>query len=372
MKKNIISPYKSVDWDTWGIYKGSLHTHSSASDSKVDFKDMIEGHYEQGYDVLAMTDHGVVNRGWNVPPQTVPVLKIINIFNKPTPLSNERYLEITNGTDRGGRGMTDVKPAIELNAAVLRKNHVNGFFIDYGQNIWGKENDFEGPIAAVDKLGGISFINHPGDWIKASGDISRAHDPKNISFFADLLKRYHSCLGIEIFNRINIPTNHDRVIWDNLLQSLIPTGRNVWGFSNTDAHTLSDIDTSFSLFAMPENNCENVRTAMENGTFFAVSRYPKYELPADFKAKGIYPSVTRVDVDEQECTISIEGKDYSEIQWVANGKIIATGNTININDYEEQITYYVRAQLLGDGGVCLTQAFIVDDGTLEANTSKSR
>jgi hypothetical protein len=136
-------------------------------------------------------------------------------------------------------------------------------------------------------LGGVSFINHPGDFIESSGDITKAQDPRNIKMYADILKRHPSCLGIEIFNRTNNTTKHDRVLWDGILQSVIPTGRNVWGFSDSDAHNLDDINTSFEVFKMPENNVDNVRRAMEQGTFFAISRYPKYELPGDLSLLAI-------------------------------------------------------------------------------------
>ncbi|HRT82601.1 MAG TPA: hypothetical protein P5127_05520, partial [Oscillospiraceae bacterium] len=232
----ITNPYESVDWDTWGHYKANLHAHSTISDGNDSFVDVIEAYYARDYDILAMTDHGVVNKGWNVTPSPLPILSFHMILGRPVPLSNQRYLEITTGADRAGRGMTDVPFGIELNAAVIRKNHVNGFFVDYGHGDWGRENDYEGPIAAVDKLGGLSHINHPGDWLGSAKDIEIARDPKNIKFFADILKKYPSCLGIEIINSHDSPTRHDRVLWDGLLESVIPTGRNVWGFANSDSH----------------------------------------------------------------------------------------------------------------------------------------
>lgn len=103
---------------------------------------------------------------------------------------------------------------------------------------------------------------------------------------------------------------------------------------------------------------------MENGTFFACSRNARLELGADFKAQGDCPLVTRVTVDETRDQISLEGQDYTEIQWIADGKVIATGATIDLNAYEDDIGCYVRAQLLGPGGICWTQAFVTDDGTL--------
>lgn len=361
----IISPYEDINWDTWGTYKTNLHTHSKASDGKFEIPEMVEEYYAQGFDVLAMTDHGVVNQGWNKDPEPVPIISYYAILKKPKILSQERYQQITTGSDRGGRGMTDIPKGIEMNAAVITKSHVNGFFAGYGQNMWGRERDYETAVAGTEAAGGVSFINHPGDLIDSPGDITKAQNPRNVKKYADIMKKYPSCLGIEIFNKTNNRTKHDRVLWDCILQSVIPTGRNVWGFSNSDAHYIDDVDTSFEVFKMPENNVDNVRTAMERGTFFAISRYPKYELPDDFQPQGKYPMVSRIEIDEENDSITIEGTDYNTIQWVANGNIIAQGNSIDLNDYEDIITCYVRAQLLGDGGVCLTQPFIVDDGNMQ-------
>ena len=358
----ITNPYASVDWNTWEHYKANLHAHSLASDGEDDFADAIEAYYARGYDVLAMTDHGVVNRGWNVKPQTVPLLSFQAILKKPTPLTDERYNEILTGADRGGRGMTDVPFGIELNAAVFTKSHVNGFFADYGQGYWGKENDYETVIADVDALGGLSHINHPGDWLGSAGDINIAKDPKNIKFFADILKKYDSCLGIEVLNSHDSPTRHDRVLWDGLLESVIPAGRSVWGFANSDSHEINDIDTSFEVFLMPENTVANVRTAMENGTFFACGRRARPELGDSFVGEGDYPTVTNITVDDGADRITVAGANYDTVEWVAKGEVIATGSTIDLNAFEDQIGCYVRAQLKGPGGICFTQAFAVDDG----------
>ena len=143
------------------------------------------------------------------------------------------------------------------------------------------------------------------------------------------------------------------MLWDGLLESVIPAGRNVWAFSNSDAHKFSDINSGFEVFMMPENNVKNVRTAMENGTFFACGY---------FDDSGVYPSVTSITVDDSLDQITIQGANYDTVQWVSKGEIIATGNSIDLNAYESQIGACVRAQLKGAGGICYTQAFVTDDG----------
>ena len=55
----ITSPYETVDWDRWNQYQAQLHTHTLYSDGTVDVKDVVEEYYRLGYDILAVTDHGV-------------------------------------------------------------------------------------------------------------------------------------------------------------------------------------------------------------------------------------------------------------------------------------------------------------------------
>lgn len=359
----ISNPYDGVDWGTWGAYRANLHTHTFASDGPLDVGATIEAYYAEGYDVLALTDHGVVSHGWDVTPQTVPLISFKAIFTKPKPLTAQRSAEIALGTDRGGRGMTEVPLGIEQNAASMTLAHVNTFFADYGQGKWGKENDFEGPIAAVDALGGISHINHPGDWTGAKDDPAQAKNPENVRFFGTLLKKYPSCLGVEIVNGTETSTRNDRIFWDSLLEYMIPSGRNVWAFANADAHETESLFSAFEVLMMPANNQTNVRAALENGTFFACSRLAFNELGEDFVASGPMPSVRRITVDAAEETIAIEGADCDSIQWISRGEVIATGGTIDLNDYESEIGRYVRAQLKGPGGICWTQAFVTDDGS---------
>ena len=135
----IISPYEQVDWNTWKTYKANLHAHCDASDGDPTLDEMVEEYYKADYDILAMTDHGVITNGWTSERETNG---IFNKFRKVYPMSEENYERITKGLDRSGRGMTDIRGGIECNMAVISKTHVNGYFTTYGQGEWGIENDY--------------------------------------------------------------------------------------------------------------------------------------------------------------------------------------------------------------------------------------
>lgn len=383
----ISNPYESVAEllsDPSAHYKTNLHTHSTVSDGTADFADMIKGYYENNFDILGFAEHGVIGKNWNEKPSRPPLYLYQNIIGKKvTKLTDEEYKAITGGTyafseDSGrteGRGLQCVPSAVELNMVTMTKSHVNGYFCDFGQGDIGFENGYEYAVKNVHKAGGISVINHPGDWLDSAGHPEKARDIKNVRFFGNIFNEYKSCLGMEILNRIDSVGSSDRILWDSLLQYVIPRGeRTIWGFGNSDAHKLSDIDTSYMDFILPEYSLENVKSTMENGNFFVVGRRARKEIADDFVGEGLLPCVTGITVDESNDTITITEKNTDKIQWIANGNIIEEVteksadstmiSTIKLREHSEDITCYVRFQLIGAGGICFSQPFTCDDGNM--------
>ena len=381
---NIISPYAGVIWEgenAWEAYKGNLHSHSTYSDADVDLATMVKEYYNQDYDFLANSDHGITGTEWNKPQTFLPLYAYQTLLgNKVECLTDEEFDGITTGTyplydgTVRGRKMVCVTGANELNNMTLTKCHVNGFFLPagVGDGFGGKENGHEIAVAFVEKNGGLSHINHPGDFIESNKNIDAVSDPENVKYFGDILLKYDSCLGIEVFNDRNSTTPYDRILWDNLLMYCLPYGKNIIGFSNNDAHDLENIDTSFSVFMMPANTQENVKTAMQEGTFFAVTRILRANdiigpaADIDVRNQNLpYPVFTKVEVDGH--TVNVTTKDADTIQWIADGKVIASGTledgaaSLDLDTVEgaEDLSY-VRAEIYGEGGVCLTQALVIE------------
>ena len=382
----ISSPYNDIEAliaNPENHFKTNLHTHSTYSDANNTMSEMIDGFYDNDFDILAFAEHGILGKEWDKDPTIIPLFLFQNLWHgKREHPTTEQYKNILAGKHKtfnnlrtNKRGLNCVPDAIEANMFTLVKNHVNGFFTDNAcEGIYGKENDYENPIRKIENSGGISHINHPTDWLQAYKDPDCAKVPENIEFFADLFRRYHSCVGMEVLNMYDKPNRSDRILWDELLKLLIPEAeRCVWGFSNSDAHRVTEIDTAFMDFIMPEFSMKNLRTAMENGTFFSVARYAKNELGEDFVGHGPWPRVTELKIDNEAQTITVKGTDTSCIEWIADGEIIKTDVTgadnelvsvLRLDEVSDRITCYVRAQLKGKGGICLTQPFICNDGDI--------
>lgn len=391
----IVSPYENVVWSgngAWGAYKGTIHTHTSYSDAGESLSAMVKEYYNQDYDFLANSDHGITGVEWNKEPEKQLLYSYQELIgNKFEHLTDEEFAAITGGTYAlydgkiRNKKMTCVVGANELNNLSLTKNHVNGYFLapDVGNGFGGLENEagYEKAIKFIDDNGGLSHINHPGDWIESNTNPDAVNDPKNIELFGNLILKYDSCLGTEVLNEKNGTTGYDRILWDNLLMYCLPYGKTVIGFSNTDAHSKKTVDSSFSIFMMPENDVENIKATMQNGAFFAVTRRLRAndtigpEEDFDVMNKGLpYPMFSSLTVNGHKITATV--KDTSMIQWIANGKVISKTNitadgasvTLDLDKIDGAEDFlYVRAELFGEGGLCLSQALVIDNG----NTPKT-
>ena len=378
----IVNPYEDVIWNgdnAWGAYKGSLHSHTTYSDADEALETMVKEAYRQDYDFLAVSDHGITGVDWDKAPFMHPLYLYQPILgNAFKHLTTEEYEAMKNGTyENRGKKIVPVLGANEFNNLSLSKNHVNGHFLDSweGNGFPGAENEqgYEQAVKYIDDHGGLSYINHPGDWLETNENPTAVDEKGNIAFFGDLILEYDSCLGIEILNEDNGPTGYDRILWDNLLMYCIPYGKTVIGFSNTDAHNVSKIDSSFSVFMMEENTAENIKATMQSGAFFGITRCLRsndrigpYE-EIDVINKGLpYPMFTDISVDGH--SVAVSTTDADTIQWIANGKVIATADvsdggsyTLNLDEIEGAEDFlYIRAELFGEGGLCCSQAFILD------------
>ncbi|MBQ9850916.1 MAG: hypothetical protein IJO36_09480 [Clostridia bacterium] len=424
----ITSPYETVDFSTVKQYKADLHSHTTFSDGHETLPAMTERHYELGFDIYAITDHGTTSTGYmtqtfNQPLKLISWIKNGDVYNDVLSANgtasngnayrvdtdaaskDEYYVQSVNGQD--GQKMLRVPFGNEQNPTSFNNAHVNTWFVDYGNGVLGGTSNYRAPISAVHDLGGLSVINHPGEYTNARDEetqesaynVDDAVYNYKINKFASILNEFDSCLGIDINSKGDGRTRYDRKLWDILLQKLVPNGRNVYAIATTDAHNLEIVDSGYTMILMNDLTSENLKNAMANGHMFAASKYIGNTLEMQaYKAiaeklgtpeaaqlvqmldtalstgekfyageDAVVPVVNNVVIDEAEDTISLSTENAVVIRWIADGEEICSGSTIDLDDYSDKIGSYVRAEIVGAGGVIYTQAFTLDyDGAPEA------
>jgi hypothetical protein len=184
----------------------------------------------------------------------------------------------------------------------------------------------------------------------------------------------NSLVGMEIMNRHDNETRSDRILWDNILMSTMPYGVTVWGFSNDDSHGVDETGFNYNVMLLPELTEEATRAAIETGAFYAVGRVDRrlnvndthrntgevIQTTGGAETSYLYTEMTTPGISNivvSGNTITIIGTNYDVIEWVADGVIIAQGNTIDLGNHANQVNSYVRAHIIGDGGVAYTQPF---------------
>ncbi len=413
-EKNYIidNPYEDIDWDTWGNYKTQLHSHSNTSDGYLTVEEYVDIHYAMNYDIVALTDHGTLNRGWNNEPELIPLMRLIKKERTQMadviPLSEATYQSYLDGTAAKREyvteendvltrtkqnGMLDVPLGIELNMATpVADCHLTGYFCEYGQGLAGVFGDYETPSKGVKEAGGISFLSHVGEYVYTDKDSEKYVGQKVDDYYADKFARLFidnagSSLGMGINSASDAHTRCDRILYDQILQRTIPNGVVPWCNSFADSHDETSVNDAYTMTWMENFTMEDFRESLEKGQFFSVSHFsngveldgipeiPGYSEQKVLDSKSYFldntPNVTRLTVDQENDTITVEGVNFDRVVWVSDGNVIQrnegiTNGTATLDLHADSFlngnepNLYVRFYLTGENGICYSQPLVLN------------
>ena len=351
--------------------------------------------------LLSYRSRYTINRGWNKVHQTIPLSDssrdrthiMAPIIPPHRRAEYQAYISGTAASEKRTHknGMLDVPKGIELNMATpIADCHLTGYFAEYGQGLAGVYGDYETPSAGVKKNGGISMLSHVGEYVytdKDSADhVGQKVDDYYVNKFARIfLDNQGSSVGMGINSATDAHTRCDRILYDQILRKTIPNGVVPWAFCFSDSHNLRSINDAYTMMLMKDFDLDNFRSSMENGLCFAVSHYSNgYELDGEpempgFDENKVYdeelylldntPMVTRVTVDQEKDTISVEGTNFDRIVWVSDCNVIKrTENITNgkatldlhASDLMNEPNLYVRFYITGENGICYSQPFVLN------------
>ena len=393
----ITNPYAGVDWDAWGAYKAQLHCHTTASDGYLTIRESVQMHYDYDYDIVAVTDHGTLNRGWDTAPDLVPLMRAVKKERTKMapiePLTAAEYAAYQNGTARTsagfarthGTGMLDVPLGLELNMATpVADCHLTGYFSEYGQGLAGVFGDYETPARGVKEAGGLSMLSHVGEYVYTKKDSEKHVGQPVDDYYANKFARIFldnagSCVGMGINSATDAHTRCDRILYDQILKKTIPNGVTPWAFCFSDSHNDTSVNDAYTVMLLPELTLDAFRTGMQRGTFFAVSHFTygvelngMAEMPGfveedmDWQSNQT-PAVTRVEVDEANDRIAVECVNADTITWISDGNVIRRAPVengkaeIDLHDsgLMDTVRTFVRFYITGKDGICYSQPFTV-------------
>ncbi len=434
----ITNPYENINWETVKQYKAALHTHTNASDGDDKLINSIERHYETGFDIVAITDHGITDNSWTDSSKNSKLVtnvmsligktdgELVYLSEKGTLPKGMAYeMKTVNGDDyfvaADGREILRIPFGIENNAVSINA-HVNSWFAPFEDNM---PSGYRNAIVGVDKAGGLSVINHPGEYTQARYELYQedAYDMSNPSYsyyinkFYGYIDKYDSCIGIDINSKGDGRTRYDRKLWDIMLAKAAAEGKTVTAIATSDAHQLDKIDTGSLLVlaetktsesvknallkgeVLPQSTCLSNRdeleqiakslkdfygeTALYNKIATLIKEYDAEREEKDksgddgqvgvsytalndegYLATATRPSVKSIIVNEAEDTITIDSENALLVRWISDGKLIATTKAddlaFDLNNYEDVINGYVRAEIFGEGGMVYTEGFTLN------------
>ncbi len=302
----LLNPYENVDWEEFGRYKANFHTHTTASDGSLHPHQAVDEYHSRGYAVLSITDHDNMNP--NPGAITFPWEEFSRLIPQYSYMADEPYQD---------RQPDELGMVALIGNEFTIHHHVGSYFNDFPGS-----PEIDVSLDAVKEKGGLAVIFHPGRY-----DYS---DEWYIGHYYS----YPMLVGMEVYNQGDkYPL--DRELWDRVLNRMMPE-RPVWGFSNDDMHTYDQIGRNWNILLLPELNEREVRRAMENGNFYFIYSPQGHE--------GRPASIDKISVDKRRGIIRIDASDYSRIEWVSAGKVIHTGESLDIRAVED-IGSYFRARI---------------------------
>lgn len=318
---DIHNPYSGVDWNEDKQYKANFHTHTTMSDGRVEPAKAIDLYHSLGYDILAITDHDTRGQG-----------------NDPD--HPERHKTVWPwqdlGRDPGALGMI----AIEGNE-VSNTHHIVSLFNDYGDPEVECEHEVLREIADRD---GLAILAHPGlyrqdNWARRlrERDELWSEEKAPTAWYVDLLSRHDHLVGFEVFIQGDRSEKDHFEIWDAVLTE-VSAERSVWGFSNDDMHRSDDhLGYNWNIMLLPGLSKERVRRAMEDGNFLFVYSQDGHNGPAP-------PKISSIGVNTRKGTIRIDATDHERIDWISEGKVVHSGDAVNLSEIEK-LGGYIRAMI---------------------------
>ncbi|OHB60325.1 MAG: hypothetical protein A2167_03500 [Planctomycetes bacterium RBG_13_46_10] len=326
-------PYKNVNWNRWRRALAQHHDHMGRLAIN-----RIRAYDQAGYNVIVPLDYaGKKSGGSNYCDYRLwPVYKYLSGFK-----SDEAVLASLNN-------IRLFIPAMEE----IGCHHITSPFLTTYIELWEPAyspikqqwhyQTSQECIDLINQYGGMAIIAHPTE---KSNYYLNLQNYKGI----EIINAHYYRLWFLGQSQLDY-NEHFQAVWDDLLTN---KDTKIWGFGVNDwwgpwnNSNEAFIDSGKILVMVPSYSIADYRNSLEKGSFFAIQ-----DCGAGKQNKGKYPIISSIIVSNHSITIYTNG----QVNWIANGQIIAQGNSIDMAEYPiETGLKYVRAEISNAYGTIFTQ-----------------
>ena len=327
-------PYAGVDWADVGRHKGQFHVHPHYGDIGPP-QDVYDRYLELGYDLINVQPKVDLDREMPWPPEEMGELH--DDWESRHPAADG--VVALPGVD-----YENPQHLVGLFTTLMRGDE--GFIAPGGlaspdvQYQTAREIIDAGSTPESDVLEPLVFRGRPGR--HRGGEFwDDEWDGEWLSHY-DRLFDVDPVLGLEA---ITYAFGYDdRDLWDHLLEAQTPR-RPIIGTSTDDAGDLENADRGWVTFYLSDEEFDpsDQLSSMESIWQAFVGGRTSFSTVAEPGAEA--PIIEAIDHDADAGSITIDGADYDDLEWVSHGEVIATGETLDYAD-EGRVGDYVRAQLI--------------------------
>lgn len=348
---SIDNPYDSIDWDGVERHKSEFHNHPEKWEEPHRVVDLYHGSGEDAagnrladgdeYTVFAVADMGIDPLCW-------PWTDLSSIEGE-----DRDPVELGVVAFPGAEIRDSIEHFDSIFSTATDDHHEADEQLDAIHQVLDAETDLPKNLAV---------IGHPHRYL---GDSDESWEKYRDHF--EQLSIDDGLLGFEILNEdsTNIGFGReaempDLTVWDQLLSEFMPE-RPIWGYGVDDSDDFvigAEVDRRWTEVLLdsaefdPSDQEASRQAAMEaylEGRVFGVEReswdHESEEPPQT-------PSIDEIAVEDG--TISISASAYDAIDWINDGEVVETGESITLTEEE---TPYVRAELWNAMSVTITQPF---------------
>jgi hypothetical protein len=324
-------------------YKANLHMHTDISDGKMTILETKEKYMNEGYSVVAFTDHEIM----------VP----------HTELSDENFLALTSteiSINKPGSPEFAYAKTYHLNiySPEATKSFFNTFDI---KRIWIKKSfdyvSLQQKSIDYNRVYSIEGIN---DIIKKANEegclVSYNHPVWSLQDFSDYIG-LKGLWGIEWYNNTCVRMGYSDSI--KPIDDLLRIGQNVFPLATDDAHSSEDCFGGFVMIKAEKLEYNEIFNALKKGDFYSSSNPKIDELTFE---DG------KVDIKTSPVKVIILSTDRRYVKKVIANDELLNGASFDINDYLSSSNktnndcHYIRLTIIDEkGNHAYTRAYYVKE-----------